>query len=138
MEMNNKLLYTIIILLIYISLLTSFTLFNKNPIPNDLGDWQAVFLSDGQVYFGKLQDYNVSYALLSQVYYLKYGNDIQQNSMKEEQSSVSEKNLNLIKLGGEAHGPEGYMYILKDKILFIEDLRSSSNIVKVISKNQVK
>jgi hypothetical protein len=34
-------------------------------------DWQAVFLSNEQVYFGKLKSANSSYPVLEDIYYLQ-------------------------------------------------------------------
>lgn len=96
--------------------------------------WQAVFLTDGQVYFGELSHYNRRFALLKNVYYLKYTNGLQQDQTGE--STLSSRNLNLIKLGGEAHGPEGEMYVAKDKILFFENLKETSTVVQAILNNQ--
>ncbi len=94
---------------------------------------QAVFLSDGQVYFGKIENHNHRFAKLRNVYYLKQGSALQQDS--EQGASVSSQNLNLVKLGGEVHGPEDEMFIAKDKILFIENLKGNSAVVAAIKKN---
>jgi hypothetical protein len=96
--------------------------------------WQAVFLTDGQVYFGQLGSHNKRFALLKDVYYLKYTNGLQQDKAGDS-STLSSRNLNLIKLGGEAHGPEGEMFIAKDKILFFENLKETSTVVQAIEKN---
>jgi hypothetical protein len=99
---------------------------SSNNLPKDLeGKWQAVFLTDGQVYFGRLENYNRSYASLKDVYYLKLASDLQSSS----------SNLNLIRLGGEAHGPESEMFISKDKISFIENLKDTSTVVQAIRNN---
>ncbi|MBX4198657.1 hypothetical protein KW800_00020 [Candidatus Parcubacteria bacterium] len=88
------------------------------------GKWQAVFLTDGQAYFGKLSSENSRYVSLEDVYYLKLATDVKEA-----------KNLNLIRLGGEAHGPENQMFIAKDQILFIENLKPTSTVVEAIEKN---
>ena len=93
-------------------------------LPSGLGGkWQAVFLTDGQAYFGELSAANASYVSLEDVYYLKAATDV-----------ADSKNLNLIRLGGEAHGPENQMFIAKDKILFIENLKPTSTVVAAIEK----
>src|SRR4051812_11812194 len=93
-------------------------------LPNGLhGKWQAVFLTDGQAYFGKLGSASSRYVSLDDVYYLKAATDVSES-----------KNLNLIRLGGEAHGPENQMFIAKDKILFIENLKPTSTVVAAIEK----
>ncbi len=82
--------------------------------------WQAVFLEAGQVYFGKLADHDGGYVALSNVYYLKEAADLQQS------------NLNLVKLGGELHGPEDVIYIRKESITFWENMKDTSRVVKSI------
>ncbi|MDB5266447.1 MAG: hypothetical protein JWN89_262 [Parcubacteria group bacterium] len=100
-------------------------------LPDGLADkFQAVFLTDGQVYFGKLDSYNSRFVLLKNVYYLKAASGLQQST------ADTKSGLNLIKLGGEAHGPEGDMYIAKDKILFLENLKNDSAVVKAIKNTQ--
>jgi hypothetical protein len=104
-----------------------------NDLPSGLADkWQAVFLTDGQVYFGKLENDNSRYVDLQNVYYLKFAEGLQGESASASVNSSSGQNLNLIKLGGEAHGPEDEMYIAKDKILFFENLKSTSPVVQAI------
>lgn len=85
--------------------------------------WQAVFLENNQVYFGKLTDDGRTYVTLTDVYYLRTAGDLSGESGK----------INLIKLGGELHGPEDTLHIPKDKILYWEDLQSSSQVVQTIS-----
>lgn len=130
--MTNRIIYTILIAVIVCG---GFYLFyEEDDLPKDLGEWQAVFLSDGQVYFGHLTKNNDKFYLLQNVYYLKYSSAIQQDIKSE--SPTATPNLNLIELGGEIHGPENKMYIAKDKILFIENLTNSSGVVQGIMKNK--
>jgi hypothetical protein len=87
------------------------------------GKWQAVFLSNNQVYFGKLANESASYVTLSDVYYLRTAGDL---------DNQSASNLNLIKLGGEVHGPENTIYIPKSSILFFENMKDNSRVVQTI------
>ena len=119
-------------LLLLAILLATLFLWGKRDIPADSSRWQAVFLTDGQVYFGKLRNHNDRFALLDKVYYLKFSQGLQQSYGNNPGSSQ----LNLIKLGGEAHGPENRMYISKDQILFIENLKENSAVVQAILNNR--
>jgi hypothetical protein len=85
------------------------------------GEYQAVFLDNGQVYFGALDDSDKRFYVLTEVFYLQSGVVIDQSS-----------NIALAKLGNEAHGPEDEMRINVDHILFIEDMRSDSSVVQAI------
>lgn len=130
--MNKYLLITISLLLGYGAIIGSISVFRStNDIPETLdGRYQAVFLLDGQVYFGKLSNHNARFSELHNVYYLKYGKELQQGG-----GDIQSQNLNLVKLGGEVHGPEDTMYISKDKILFIENLKDASSVVQAIKRN---
>ncbi len=125
------------LIIFFLALLIIFGIYiidlNRLPKVVSPNTWQAVFLTDGQVYFGKLEDENSKYATLRNVYYLKYGSSLQQEKIG--QGATSQSNLNLIKLGGEAHGPQSEMFISKDKILFFENLKESSSIVQAIRNN---
>lgn len=103
--------------------------------------YQAVFLSNGQVYFGKLKLQGKS-AVLSDIYYLQVTQDLQATGGTESTPAAQQTNkdqqqrINLVKLGQELHGPEDTMYIERDKILFWENLKDDSKVVESI--NQAK
>ena len=96
-------------------------------------DYQAVFLSNGQVYFGKLSGEARGYAVLKDIYYLQV-TQLQPIQAGQNQSS----NINLVKLGGELHGPTDEMRINRDHILFVENLASNSRVVAAIKQLQGK
>jgi len=85
----------------------------------DRGAYQAVFLSNGATYFGKLQPQGDEWFLLTDVFYL---------------SASDESGTQLIKRGTEAQGPKEPMIIPRDQILFIENLRDDGDIVTLIKK----
>jgi hypothetical protein len=85
----------------------------------DHSAYQAVFLTSGDIFFGKLQPQGDEWFLLSDVFYLSAG---------EQQAPQ------LIKRGSEAQGPKEPMIISKDQIRFIENLRDDSDIVSLIKK----
>ncbi len=91
--------------------------------------YQAVFLSNGQVYFGKIKNINSGFYILEDIYYFRYG-DVEQ--AQEERALKTD--ISLIKLGEELHGPEDRMIIRRDKVLFWENLRDSSKVVEAIKK----
>jgi hypothetical protein len=85
----------------------------------DRGAYQAVFLSNGSTYFGKLQEQGDQWFLLSDVFYL---------------ASSEESGTQLVKRGSEPQGPKEPMIIPRDQILFIENLRDDSDIVSAIRR----
>lgn len=101
----------------------------------DASKYQAVFLSNGQTYFGKVNDPDAKYVFLSDVYYLIQSQPLQnQDNSNQQGQNQSAPGYTLIKLGKEMHGPTS-MSINKDQILFIENLADDSKVVSAI-KNQ--
>ena len=90
--------------------------------------YQAVFLSNNQVYFGNLANRSGQYATLSDIYYLQVTQPLQ-----PKQGEQASPNINLVKLGGELHGPTDRMDINRDHILFVEDLKADSQVVAAIN-----
>lgn len=90
--------------------------------------YQAVFLDNNQVYFGKLSRMSSDYPILRDIFYLRLTPKLQSQGSDE----LSAPDINLIKLGTELHGPKDEMKINKDHILFIEDLNENSQVLKAI------
>ncbi|MBI4094482.1 MAG: hypothetical protein HY436_01600 [Candidatus Liptonbacteria bacterium] len=88
--------------------------------------WQAVFLANNQVYFGHIVRLNKEYVGLADVYYLQALQALQQGAPGRP------PDLSIVKLGGELHGPEDFMYIPKRTIVFWENLRPDSQVVQAI------
>ncbi len=86
--------------------------------------WQTVFLNNGQAYFGRLSGHGDTY-VLSDVFYLRTNPNFQP-------TTPSATAFDIVKLGGELHGPENVMYIPKTAILFWENMRTDSQVVQAI------
>lgn len=99
------------------------------------GAYQAVFLDNGQVYFGKLESLNKDFLSLRDIYYLRAGIPVQQGSSQAD-PSLSGAQLDLIKLGSELHAPKDEMIINKGHVLFYEDLNESGEVMKLIRKHK--
>jgi len=96
----------------------------------DLTKYQAVFLSNGQVYFGKVTDVNSQTLVLENIYYLRSNSALQTGEATT--TSQLADNFALIKLGNEIHGPQDKMSINLNQVLFAEDLKDSSKVVEAI------
>lgn len=92
--------------------------------------YQAVFLTNGQVYFGKLRSSSDSFYTLSDVFYLQATQTDPTNPQKTADTS---SNVQLIKLGNEVHGPEDSMMIDKRQVLFFENLKTDGKVAKTIT-----
>ncbi len=100
--------------------------------------YQAVFLTNGQVYFGKLSDTAGTYATLRDIYYLQVATDPLQGTPEQQQAQQAQQQqrLLLVKLGKELHGPVDEMKINRDQILFYEDIKEDGQVVKSIREYQ--
>ncbi len=111
----------VIVVLLYVGMWAKYSLGISKESSND---FYAVFLSNGQVYFGKLASKDSKEFVINNVYYLQ--------SDTQSQNQLSEPKFTLIKLGKEVHGPTDEMYINTNSILFYEKLRDDSSVVKSI------
>jgi hypothetical protein len=89
-------------------------------------EYQAVFLDNGQVYFGKVSDIGSSdtasaYLLLKDVYYIQ---------RLEDEDKKEVKNV-LVKRGNELHGPE-FMRINSHHVVLIEPVSPDSKVAQLI------
>ena len=96
--------------------------------------YQAVFLDNGQVYFGKLSDTSNDYVRLTNIYYLQVNQTVQPEQVEEGQTPTpnSQSQISLAKLGNELHGPEDEMFIRSDKIVFWENLKPGGQVTTAI------
>lgn len=121
----RKMMYGVIFLcvLVIISFLVFYIKTSNSSILNKINgntSYSALFLSNGQVYFGKIVSKDSSEIIVKDVFYLQSNNN----------SGVG--GFVLLKLSNELHGPEDSMFINKDHILFYENLREDSKVVESI------
>ena len=99
------------------------------------GPYQAIFLSNGQVYFGKVSNLDKDYVRLTNVYYLQLQQPLQSQQKQEignKQTQPVQPTFTLIKLGGEMHGQLDELVINRNHVLFMEGLKEDSQLVKKI------
>lgn len=97
--------------------------------------YQALFLSDGDVYFGKIGALTAESVTLNKVYYLKEARDLQTSDAE----ATASPDFQLVKLGNqELHGPEDTMIVNREHVLFWENLKEDSAVVKAIKDFEQK
>jgi len=84
--------------------------------------YQAVVLSNNQVYFGKLENVDSQYPILKDVFYILSKVD----SQTKQASNV------LVHRGKELHGPE-FMILNRQSIMMIEPVKDDSQLAKMIA-----
>jgi len=91
--------------------------------------YQAVFLNNGQVYFGHVLNMNGKYVRMSSIYYLTQSSD--------SSTSSTSSNYSLVKLGcQQIHDPTDQMVINRDQVTFWENLNDSGKVVTSIKQFQ--
>lgn len=91
--------------------------------------YQAVFLTNGQAYFGRYVDRLGPYIKVEDPYY------IQQTKAASETAPAEQK---LVRRGQELHNPEGAILVPKSAILFVEDLQDTSQFAQFMDKDRGK
>ena len=90
-------------------------------------EYQAVFLDNGQVFFGKLENPGSKYPVLKDVFYIQSSQD----------PTTKQVSTVLIKRGSELHAPD-VMYINANHILAIESVTSGSKVAQLILESKAK
>lgn len=119
----------VLIGLFLVSKYTSWNILNVNKENATATGWQAVFLTNGQVYFGKIAKENNDTIILKDIYYLQVAQSPQPDPGGQ---TAQGNNLSLVKLGNELHGPKDAMKINMSQVLFTEELKSDSKVVDAI------
>ena len=94
----------------------------------DLAQFQSVHLTDSTVFFGKISSYDGNFVILTDIYYIPNYNDTGKTTGMQQ--------ISLVKRGNELSGPRDSMNISLANILFIETLKSDSQIAKAITLNE--
>jgi hypothetical protein len=100
--------------------------------------YDAVFLTNGQVYFGKLSDVSDQYMTLKDIYYLQLVPSDLQGQQQQAANSNQQGQLALRKLGksGELHGPVDVMRINRDQVLYYQEITEEGAVMKAIRQYQ--
>lgn len=98
----------------------------EKPVVNELAvvqnsAYQAVFLSNGSMYFGKLSGEGTTHPVLREVYYFQAG-----------QEQVKNAQPKLIKFGSEIQGPKDELRLNPSQIMYVQDLTDEGQVVKAI------
>lgn len=104
---------------------------HRNDQRIERNQYQAVFLNDGKVFFGKLQNINGQYITVTDAYYTQ-----EQGASGGDGAAASSPSVKLIKVGDETYGPEGSMSIESSNVLFWQNLRADSKVAKAIESNK--
>jgi len=91
-------------------------------------NYTAVFLQNGQVYFGIVEKEEQNSIEISDIFYLQLQNS--GNNISPDNQDLSK--FNLVKRGKELHEPKDRMKINKTYVLLTEELQSDSKLLQKI------
>lgn len=126
--MKKRSIATLILILLAVAV-TAFVA-GCNLIEEDLTfttEYQAVFMDNGQVFFGKLEKAGSAHPVLREVYYI---------GREASPDGKEVKNI-LLKRGSEWHGPD-VMYLNGSHIAMIEPVSPSSRVMELINELKSK
>ncbi len=129
----------IVVVLVVVGFLFRDSLFgSKGEVKGDFTNdkYQAVFLTNGQVYFGKLKDVQDQYITLTGIYYLQVSSAAGTTAQASSADAQQQGQLTLVQLGKELHGPEDEMKINRDQVLFYENIKEDGKVMQAIRCNQ--
>jgi hypothetical protein len=96
-------------------------------IPALRAPYQAVFLANGQTFFGRYYERIGAYVKIDDAYYIQQVPD----------PDPSKPPLTrIVRRGSELHGPERSMLVPRTTVLFVEDLSDSSPIAEYLAQDQ--
>jgi len=87
--------------------------------------YQAILLTNGNVYFGKLEGYGTRFPVLKDVFY------IQSSTNPETKQTVNV----LVKRGKELHAPDR-MYLNPNQIILVEPVGPDSKVAQLIAEQK--
>ncbi len=115
------------LLVMIVALMGVFVLqqYKASSIPEYSTQYQAVVLSNNQVYFGKLENVHSQYPVLKDVFYI----------LSKVDSETKQAGNVLVRRGKELHGPE-FMILNRQNILMIEPVKDDSQLSKMIAEQK--
>lgn len=126
--MKKILIYLLLVVLILVIIWVGFIVVKKIvSAPPAGGDYQAVKLASGEVYFGKLHLF--PRLKMTDAHYVQY------TPAKEGDTAAMPENQ-LLPLSTMAFQPTNTLYLLKEQISWWTDLSSDSQIVKLIKQEK--
>lgn len=131
-KISEKFVTTVIIVVLVLLLIgIGVSKYKRSGVPAiDPNVYQAVFFENNQQYFGHLHNINSKMPYLTDIYYVRTQGPVPENPQQQQ--------FTLIKLGNEIHGPEDVIYFNWDRVLYWENLRSDSEVVKGIYKEKAQ
>jgi hypothetical protein len=99
--------------------------FDEKQVAKD--QYQAVFMANGQVYFGHITAITKDTTKIEDVFYLNQGG-------VDKTGAATTAGISVVKLGGEPHAPDDSMIIERKNISFWENIKNDGQVAKAITQ----
>ncbi len=101
--------------------------------------YQAVTLTNGQTFFGQIQQYGPSTYVLKDVYYLQTTTEsTTEPTDTAEIDAEAGSGLELVKLVDDVHEPLNYIILNKDQVIYWQNLNTASPIIEAIIRDHAE
>lgn len=94
----------------------------------DRSGYQVVYLTNGQAYFGKLQNTTGDYLVMKDPY------SAQSLAPKDADTAASTAQTTLLKVSQQVYGPQDSIAIKSDQVSFWQNLRSDSKVTAALKQ----
>ena len=122
------LIFLVVVAFITVSLWQDGTFRNISQSFRFKNSYQAVFLNNGQLYFGKITEITNEYIIMEKPHFLQLAQESEDLEVQEVQPEMK-----LISIKDEFHKPKDFVLIEKSAVIFIEELRDVSQIADAIA-----
>jgi hypothetical protein len=95
--------------------------------------YQAVYLSSGKIYFGKLQNTGGDYLTLTQAFTTQ---DLTAPATQNSKQQIQQTQTAITKLSQQVYGPDDTIALSSKQVLFWQNLRDDSKVVQAIKSAQ--
>lgn len=112
-----------------VALMTTLIMKSQTMQQIDTGKYQVVYLTNGQAYFGKLQNTSGDFLVMKSPY-------IAQSVANSEDKADSSTQTTLLKVTDQVYGPEDSIAIKTSQVAFWQNLRDDSKVTQAIKSKQ--
>lgn len=95
----------------------------------ETGQYQAVYLANGQMYFGKLQNTEGTYLYMKSPY-------MPDSTTSADQTTAADASSAIVRVKNQLWGPEDSIAIRADQVAFWQNLRDDSKVSQAIKSKE--
>ncbi|MEO5948917.1 MAG: hypothetical protein ABIP74_00785 [Candidatus Saccharimonas sp.] len=118
-------------LVLAIALMTMLIMKSQSMQQVDTNKYQVVYLTNGQAYFGKLQNTNGEYLVIKTPYTVQTVAPATDSKTTTDQSTTT-----LLKVSAQVYGPEDSIAVKASQVTFWQNLRDDSKITQAIKAKE--